>query len=91
MSMGYITRLPIAFDEFVNVIFGGYLDETISARAGRAAFHGELWGKVLSWLLAKLVPNHCRLAELHDEQRAQYIEWLEKNNDPMARRIGLIR
>lgn len=81
----YFERCLIALDEFVNVICGGSLDETISARSGRAAYHGARWGKVMSWWLGKIVPNHCRLAELHDEQRAEYIAWLERQNDPAAK------
>jgi hypothetical protein len=85
--VNYLVRTLIAFDELFNVVFGGYLDETLSSRAGRAAFHGELWGIILSWMLAKIVPNHCRLAELHDRQRAEYIVWLENHSNPMARMV----
>lgn len=80
--MNYFVRLLISFDEFSNVLFGGYLDETISARAGRAAFHKKYWGIAVSWFLGEIVPNHCRLAELHDRQRAEYIVHLESLNDP---------
>jgi hypothetical protein len=84
-SGGYLERLLISLDEFVNVLTGGNLDETISARSGRAAFRGKLWGRFMSWWLGKIVPNHCRLAELHDKQRALYIVWLEDQNNPASR------
>ena len=84
-SFSYWLRLAIAFDEFCNVLFGGYLDETISARAGRAAYHGKLWGTVLASFLGWIAPEHCREAELHDEQRARFIVWLEQQNDPAAK------
>lgn len=82
----YCLRVLIALDEFANVLFGGNLDETISARSGRAALHGKRWGKFMAWWLGKIAPNHCRRAELHDEQRAAYIAWLESQADPMQLR-----
>ena len=78
----YFVRLLIGTDEFVNVLTGGNLDETVSSRAGRAAYTGKLWGKILSWWLGKISKNHCRRAELHDEQRAAYVAWLESQADP---------
>lgn len=82
----YLMDVAIGFDCFVNVVLGGVEGETISARAGRAAYAGKLWGKVLSGVLGFFFPGHCRHAELHDEQRAKYVEWLESQSDPMLRR-----
>jgi hypothetical protein len=84
----YLVRVAIAFDEGVNVLCFGNLDETISARAGRAALHGKLWGKILAGALGFFFKNHCQLAELHDEQRAEYIAWLEKQSDPAAHKVA---
>lgn len=86
--MNYAIRLAVAFDEFWNVVFGGFLDETISSRAGRAAHAGKTWGKLLAGALGFFFRNHCRLAEMHDEQRAEYIAWLESQSDPMARKVA---
>jgi hypothetical protein len=86
----YLLNLAIGFDMFVNALFGGFLDETISARSGRAAHAGKRWGKVLAGALGYLFPNHCRHAELHDQQRAEYIRWLESQADPMLRRLAMI-
>jgi hypothetical protein len=86
--MNYAIRLAVAFDEFWNVVLGGFLDETISSRAGRAAHAGKRWGKLLAGALGYFFPNHCRLAELHDEQRAEYIVYLERQNDPAARKVA---
>jgi hypothetical protein len=85
----YLMRVAIGFDCFVNVICGGLLDETISARSGRAAHAGKRWGKILSGALGFFFPNHCRHAELHDEQRAEYVRWLESQSDPMLRRMAM--
>lgn len=88
----YLVRVLIGLDEFANVIFDGNLDETISARSGRAAKAGKRWGRFMAWWLGKIVPNHCRLAELHDEQRAAYIVWLESQADPAeALRKSMLR
>ena len=82
----YFLNVAIAFDVFCNVILGGHPDETLSARSGRTAHAGKLWGKMLAGMLGFFFKNHCRHAELHDEQRAQYVAWLESQNDPMMRR-----
>ena len=84
----YFLRVAIAFDEMCNVLLDGNLDETLSARSGRAAHAGKLWGRILAGALGYFFPNHSRHAELHDEQRAQYIAWLESQSDPMLRRLA---
>jgi hypothetical protein len=89
----YLFNVAIAFDVMCNVVLGGYPDETLSARSGRAAHAGKLWGKALAGALGFFFPNHCRLAELHDEQRAEYIVWLESQADPAAalRKAGVMK
>jgi hypothetical protein len=87
-KMSYIERVLISLDELGNVLSGGMLDETISSRSGRAALHGARWGLFMAWWLGKIVPNHCRLAELHDEQRAEFIVWLEQSADPAKRAMA---
>jgi hypothetical protein len=85
----YLMNLAIEGDIFINVLCRGNLGETISARSGRAAHAGKRWGKVLSGVLGRFFPNHCRHAELSDEHRAQYIAWLESQADPMLRRLAM--
>jgi len=85
----YLLNLAIAFDIFCNVLAGGLLDETFSARSGRAAHAGKRWGKLVAGVLGFFFPNHCRHAELHDQERAKYIEWLESQSDPMLRRLAM--
>ncbi|CAB4124162.1 hypothetical protein UFOVP49_38 [uncultured Caudovirales phage] len=65
--------VSLGFDVFCNVLTGGKLGVTISARAGVAEIEGELWGKVLSRLLNLLEPNHCQLAIQGDIDRARAI------------------
>lgn len=81
----YLTRVAIAFDVFCNVILYGQSDETLSARSGRAARNGKLWGKLLGGALNFCFPGHCEGAELHDQWRAGYVVWLE-NQDLAARK-----
>ena len=51
----------IAIDQLGNAVTGGYEDETISSRVGRAAVAGKRWGiileRVIDWLFW---PGHCR-------------------------------
>lgn len=73
----YFTRVAIAFDVLCNVITYGQSDETLSARSGRAAKAGKLWGKILAGALNTCFPGHCDGAILHDKWRAEYIVYLE--------------
>jgi len=76
----YFTRVAIAFDVLCNVICYGNSDETLSARSGRAAAKGKLWGRILAGALNRCFPGHCAGAELHDQWRAEYVVWLEGQN-----------
>lgn len=69
----YIKRVLVAFDVFCNVVLGGNMDETISARAGRAKDNGWKWGIWLADLLNWIQPYHVQLAILHDKQRADRV------------------
>jgi hypothetical protein len=67
---GYLHRLLVGLDQFVNVAFGGKLDETISAHSQQLAQEGNPFGKFMSWWLAKIQPDHGELAEAGDLARA---------------------
>lgn len=66
-------QIPIAVDQLINTIFGGWADETISSRAYR------MQGK--NWKFAKLrklidslffwQENHCESAYLSEKNRLQ--------------------
>jgi hypothetical protein len=77
---GYLGRVAIAFDVFCNVLLNGAMDETLSARSGRAARAGKLWGKLLAGVLNYCFPGHCQGAIQHDKWRAEYVVWLETQN-----------
>jgi len=75
---GYVHRVLVAFDQFVNVVFRGRLGETISARSGRAALEGKIWGLVTRSFLDLFQKNHTELAQAGDLERAETIEVVEK-------------
>lgn len=65
----------IAFDQLVNTIFGGYADETLSARAYRTEQEGKLWGKVFRPIIDVIFffdPNHCMESYLSEVKRKQF-------------------
>jgi hypothetical protein len=74
---GYVHRVLVAFDIFVNVIFRGREDETISARSYRAALEGKLWGRVMNAFLNLFQSNHGAKAAAGDLERATSIERTE--------------
>jgi hypothetical protein len=75
------------FDEFVNSIFDGRRNETISSRAGHAKKEGKLWGCVLCGFLDLFQKGHCELAMAYDDviiesetQADKAVEELEKKD-----------
>jgi hypothetical protein len=55
----YVLSLLIALDQFVNALFGGYPDETVSFRSAKARNDGKEWGCILCKLLDAIDPQHC--------------------------------
>ena len=75
----YIYNVLVGFDMFMNTIFGGLPDETISAHAGRMEKRDSYWAIALSAILDRLQPHHVEDAIVGDEKRAETVEDLEKN------------
>lgn len=67
---GWLYRIITAFDIFVNVIFRGQADETLSGRAYRASLEYEFWGIALNYWLDLIQPQHGPKAMVGDMQRA---------------------
>jgi len=80
VAEGYFKKVLITFDQFVNVIFKGNPDETISSRSARAATEGKLWGIWMSWFLDLFQKDHGAQAEAGDVQRAKEVESLEEKS-----------
>ena len=59
---GYFFRLSIGFDQFVNVIFGGDPDETISAKCHRKRNDSKYWNglRVIVNTIFFWQNDHCR-------------------------------
>ena len=65
-------QVGIAFDQFINAIFGGWADETFSARCWRKR-HCPGWC-LIRWAVDCLLffdKNHCQESYKSEIQRAQ--------------------
>ncbi len=69
----YVHRVLVAFDQFMNVVSDGDPDETISARAARAAEKGKPWGVGLSKFLNLFQKDHGAKAQAGDVERAEKV------------------
>jgi hypothetical protein len=69
----YIWNILIAIDQFVNTIFGGDPDETISSRAGKQR-KTKLWARILCCILDKIDTNHCADSIEPDEGKDSVID-----------------
>ena len=77
----YIINLLVAFDQFINVLFLGQPDETISSRAWRCKDVGSFWRFMRKFidLLFFFQPQHCFKAYLAELNRKQIqLEILKK-------------
>lgn len=76
---GYFRRVLLGLDLLSNIITGGKVGETISARSQRAADQGNLAGKAMTKFLHLFQRNHGKLAEIGDEARAEAIVKTEED------------
>src|SRR5271154_2626181 len=60
---GYLHRLLVGLDQFVNGVFGGKPDETISAHSQQLAEAGNPFGKFMCWWWGKKKREHGKLAK----------------------------
>lgn len=77
----YIINLLVAFDQFINVLFSGQPDETISSRAWRCKDANSFWKVMRKFidLLFFFQPQHCFKAYLAELNRKQIqLEILKK-------------
>lgn len=61
----YLLNILISIDQFVNTVFGGSPDETISSAVGRKAIEGRRWALILESIINPIFAvlgddNHCR-------------------------------
>lgn len=55
----YLFNFLIAIDQLLNTILGGFPDETLSSRAGKARNNGKKWGCYFCKVLDAIDKNHC--------------------------------
>lgn len=73
-----LEQIPIAIDQFVNTLFGGWADETISSVAWRKRNEGTGW-RFLHCLIDCIFfwqKNHCEQAYQSELERRQLPEEL---------------
>lgn len=63
----YFWNILISIDQLLNTLLGGYPDETISSRAGKAQRKGKKWGRLLCSFLNIFENKHCQLSIEEDE------------------------
>lgn len=85
LKEGYAVRVLIALDQFANVLIGGHPDETISARAARAAENGERWGIGMSKFLDLFQRDHGAEAQAGDVARAITVAKAEEHSGGLER------
>lgn len=62
---GYWVNVLIGADQWVNAIFGGYPDETLSSRCGRLGYRHpyKFWKVIIDAMFYPFQgPNHCENA-----------------------------
>ena len=64
-------QIPIAIDQLVNTIFGGWADETISCRAHRMQGKSRKWARLRKLIdsLFRRQKDHCKTAYESEMQR----------------------
>ena len=81
---GYAHRITEEADVLVNVIAGGYQDETISSRLAREDVDGKgvahEVGKLGSEFLDKFQKDHGATAVAADAWRAEHVEQVEESS-----------
>ena len=68
-----LDEIPIAIDQLINTLFGGWADETISSVAWRKRHEGKGWA-ILRRVIDTLFfwqTNHCRTAYESEKKRRQ--------------------
>jgi hypothetical protein len=70
----YVYNLLIGTDQFVNCMWGGDPDETVSSRLGRIKVaHGgkiprwRVFPRMVAWACDRVQKDHCEAAIEHDE------------------------
>ena len=73
------SQIPIAFDQLVNTLFGGWADETISSAAWRKRNEGNGWRFLLCVIDCIFFwhPDHCKTAFESELERKHFPQELK--------------
>jgi len=74
---GWLHRMLVGADQFLNVVTGGLPDETISSRAARAAENGSEVGMAITKFLNEFQADHGPKAQAGDVARADTVAAVE--------------
>ncbi len=69
----YVRNIFISLDQFVNTIFGGDPDETVSSRLGKN-YQNSFLERFVDWLFRKQKKNHCENSVEQDEGKDAIIK-----------------
>lgn len=75
MIKHWILQVLISIDQLLNTIFGGYADETLSARAWRAEQDGKILGRFFRPVFDFILffdPDHCYNSYLSEIAKRQF-------------------
>jgi hypothetical protein len=75
---GYLHKVLVGLDQFLNTAAGGNPDETISSRSQRLSDQGNEFAKLLTYGLDLIQKDHGRKAEAGDLERTEKVEAIEK-------------
>ena len=66
-----LEQIPIALDQLVNTVCGGWADETISSRANRMQGKSRKWARLRKLIdsLFRRQKDHCKTAYESEMQR----------------------
>lgn len=68
----YLKQVPIAFDQLINALLGGWADESLSAHAWRQHLEGKRnWPYLLIDAILFFDGNHCRTSYESELERTQ--------------------
>ena len=77
---GYVHRVLVGLDQFMNDLAGGLPDETISSRSERDAIKGDFAAKLITHGLDLIQANHGQKAQAGDEVRATIVATVEEKS-----------
>ena len=68
---GYIVRILLSLDQFLNTVIGGSVDESLSAHAWRMEHQGKPWGLLRPVIDSIFGEGHCERSFVAECERAQ--------------------